>query len=125
MKEDRVVFEFVRTNFYTRRTCHLCGGHTEKVDVLTEVKQGAEEGLRVCEQCLRAGTEAVYAKMERHAAWLEQRAADVRGLVGRLELPSYAEWEAEMDKAGAEYRQAMLSEERQEPATENQDDQPF
>ena len=68
-----------------------CGGHTEKVPVLAEGKD--EHGtVRVCEQCLQAGD--IDARLEKTAAHLDAQAALTRKLIGRLQVPSYAEWKA-------------------------------
>ena len=81
-------FKLVQTNVFTRWPCHLCGGCTEKVSILCE----AENGFRICEQCLRAGD--LDAKLIVHAEQLECNAAELRSYVGRLKVPSYAEWHA-------------------------------
>jgi hypothetical protein len=85
--------ELKATNFYTRWTCHCCGGHTEKVGVLCEVPADHElhAGFRVCERCLEAGD--INARLLKHAAQLEQEAAELRSLAGRLVVPSFVEWE--------------------------------
>ena len=84
---SKITVKLVETNFLTRWPCHVCGSCTEKVAILAE----AENGLRVCESCLRAGD--IDARLERHAAALEAEAAEVRKLIGRLVVPTYAEWQ--------------------------------
>ena len=49
-------------------------------------------GLLVCEFCLEAGAVAIDERLERYAAALEATAAATRALIGRLVVPSYAEW---------------------------------
>jgi len=105
---DKITFEFTTTNVYTRWPCHICGGHTEKVSILCEVLAGEHEGLRICESCLEAGKDKVNARLESHIAQLERRAAYKRSLVGRLEFPSYRDWE----KAGQKYEHEWEEAER-------------
>jgi hypothetical protein len=82
---------FVRTGFFTRWPCHVCGGHTEKVEVLTEVKcVDGDVALRVCETCLEAGD--IDKRLEDHAARLVSEAARLRNLIGRLKVPTFAQW---------------------------------
>ena len=81
----RIKFELVPTNVFTRWHCHICGGHTEKVSVLCEA-----EGLRICETCLEE--RRFDERLESHAGELEQEAARLRGLVGRIDAPTFDEW---------------------------------
>jgi hypothetical protein len=87
-----IKIELVWTNFYTRWPCRVCGGHTEKVGVLAE----GPGGIRVCEKCLKAGD--IDARLERHAAELEEIASLTRSLVGRLQVPTFEEWQDEEDR---------------------------
>lgn len=102
MNAKKVVFDFVRTNFLTRWPCHVCGGCTEKVIILCEVARGKHEGLRICEQCLRAGKRKVDTRLRAHIARLEADANELRSLIGRLEAPTYRAWlKAEKQADGA------------------------
>jgi hypothetical protein len=109
--EGPINVELTRTNFFTRRPCTVCGGCTEKVDVLAE-----GHGVRVCESCLRDGD--IDGRLERHAAQLEADAKQIRGLIGRLRTPTYQAWLAEMDLCEAEYRRCTVEE---LPARRNED----
>jgi hypothetical protein len=95
---EMIEVKLERTNFFTRWPCTVCGGHTEKVEVLAE-SEG--RGVRVCERCLQCGD--IDGHLARHAAELEQEAARLRSLIGRLKVPTYQEWEAEMDRCNAEF----------------------
>jgi hypothetical protein len=79
---DKIVFTLERTNFYTRLPCTVCGGCTDKDDIICESSVGY-----LCHRCIRDGN--LDRKLEAHAAGLERRAAQVRGLIGRLQAPSY------------------------------------
>jgi hypothetical protein len=81
----KIKIELVKTRFFTRYPCDVCGGCTEKVSVLAR-----GHDLLVCETCLEAGD--IDERLKRHAAAL--MAAVTRGLIGRLQVPSWAEWQA-------------------------------
>lgn len=87
---DKIIVSLVSSNFLTRWPCHVCGGHTEKVSILAEVTEGEYKGFRVCETCLE--TRDFDKKLVETAERLEQQSVELRELVGRLEVPSYAEW---------------------------------
>ena len=84
--------ELVCASMCTRWACHVCGGHTEKESVLCEVPKSHEThaGFRVCEKCLEDGD--LDAKLLHHATTLEAQAAALRDTVGRLRVPSFADW---------------------------------
>ena len=107
--KKKVKFEFVEVHYFTRYPCHVCGGCTDKVNILCEVKTGQDKGMRICEQCLQAGKEQVDARLQAHAKELEKGAVHMRSmarymrtLVGCLEIPTY---EA-LEKANEEYVKA-------------------
>ena len=85
--DGKIKIELVKSDFLTWHPCSVCGGYTEKVTVLAR-----GHGLLVCETCLKAGN--IDERIERHAAALEAMAAKTRALIGRLVVPSYAEWQA-------------------------------
>jgi hypothetical protein len=101
MKQIEIKLE--RTDVFTRWYCHVCGGCTGKVGVLAEGEDTINGGgvVRVCEQCLEAGD--IDARLERRAAHLEACAAEARALIGNLKVPTFAEWEAEIDKCNAKH----------------------
>jgi hypothetical protein len=109
---SEIAVELVSTNFFTRWPCTVCGGHTEKVGVLAEATircEGDETAtIRVCERCLEAGD--IDARLERNAADLELAAAARRGLIGRLKVPTYAEWEAREEREDVAHFAAHESE---------------
>ncbi len=93
MRAAPIRAELVPTNFSTRYSCHCCGGSTERVGVLCEVPEShpTHAGFRVCERCLEAGNPAE--KMRKHVDALEQRAAALRDIADRLQVPSFADWQ--------------------------------
>ena len=105
-KEEKVRFELVSTNVHTRWPCHVCGGCTEKEPILCEVPDGPYKGLRICEFCLQAGKEKVNERLEKQIKSLEDQITELRSLAGRLEFPTYEEWQA----AYEEYERAWLEE---------------
>jgi uncharacterized membrane protein YgcG len=115
MTTDLIEIKLTRTNFLTRHHCHVCCGCTEKVAILAEGElvqpTGHSHGegedtfiIRVCERCLEEGQEKIDTKLELHARQLEAGAAQTRALIGRLRIPSYADWQAaeEADDARVE-----------------------
>ena len=96
MRKQKIKVELVETNFFTRWPCHVCGGTTDKVPILAEVRKGRFKGFRVCERCIeKRGFDAaisVYAKrLERET---QKKVAELRALVGRLNVPTYEEYKA-------------------------------
>jgi hypothetical protein len=105
--------KLVETGGYYRRPCHVCGGSTEKNRIGTEVTvpvfDGGEAQLIICEFCLEAGN--IDERLACHADRLERMATDLRGLVGRLKVPSYREWEDANQKAEQEVLREQLIDE--------------
>jgi hypothetical protein len=94
----KIELKLVRTNYVTRWPCTICGGHTEKVLVLTEYSDPSGEVLvRVCEHCLESGD--IDGRLKKHADIFEGLAQHTRALVGLLKVPTYEEWEAEEQRA--------------------------
>ena len=89
---DPVTVRLVPSRFLTRWKCHVCGGHTEKVPILAEVMAGEHAGFRVCEACIESRD--FDQKLQAHAQELEEYAAVVRSLIGRLRVPTLAEYRA-------------------------------
>ncbi len=102
MEKQKVKFELVESKSLTRHPCHVCGGSTDKVPILAEVKEGQFKGLRVCEQCMEKRD--FDARLLAYAEALEANAALVRSLVGRLEVPTFEEYQARY----AEYELKIL-----------------
>jgi methylphosphotriester-DNA--protein-cysteine methyltransferase len=96
---EAVKVEFVSTNVFIHWPCDACGGKTDKVSVLAEVRSGQFAGFRVCEQCLERGQEATRSRMLNHADDLEREATRCRSLSSRIELPTFDEWEAKEKQA--------------------------
>jgi len=88
--ENKVGFEFVRTNYFTRFPCHICGGCTEKVGILCEVKDGPYKGWRVCEQCLKSGD--VEKRLQENIKRTIEELLELSELAGRLVVPTYEQW---------------------------------
>jgi len=98
MTTDAMIeIKLTTTNVFTRWPCHVCGGCTEKVEVLAE-SDGAKDGsIRVCERCLEAGN--IDERLAKHADDIDAWAAQVRALIGRLKVPTFAEWKAYSERA--------------------------
>ncbi len=93
-----IEIKLTKTNFFTRWPCTICGGCTEKVAILAEgTQQLSDDGeirtVRVCETCLEGGDGlGIDARLDLHARGLEGQAAMARSLIGRLKVPTFAEW---------------------------------
>jgi hypothetical protein len=100
--EDRKMIEmkFVQSDFITRWPCHVCGGCTEKVEILVEGVDESDNEIRICETCLKE-REQIDVKLEKHAEYLLDQAAWLRSLIGRINAPSHAEWKAAMEAYNA------------------------
>ena len=98
MATSEIEIKLRDTNFFTRYPCTVCGGCTEKVAILAEGTQrlsdnGESRTVRVCESCLEGGDGlGIDARLDLHARSLEGNAALIRGLIGRLKVPTFAEW---------------------------------
>lgn len=103
MTDGVIKISLTPTNCLTRWHCHVCGGQTGKDPVLAEGEQDLpSDGLpgrkgrivRVCEQCLKgADGVSLDERLETFARQLEYEAEITRAMIGKLEVPSYAEWE--------------------------------
>ncbi len=95
---EPISIELVETNFFTRYPCTVCGGCTEKVAILAEGTQrlsddGECRTVRVCETCLEGSDDlGIDDRLDLHARALEADAALIRGMIGRLKVPTFAEW---------------------------------
>ena len=99
-----IEIKLTETTFFTRWPCTVCGGCTEKVAILAEgtlqlSDDGESRTIRVCESCLEGGDGlGIDARLDLHARALEGEAALVRGMIGQLKVPTFAEWcEAERE----------------------------
>lgn len=91
---ERIEMQLVHSRFFTRWPCTFCGGVTEKVAILCEGSTPEGLEIRASERCLHAGQDRLAARLQENAKELEDTAAFLRTLVGRVSLPSFAEWEA-------------------------------
>ena len=95
---EPIFVELVETNFFTRYPCTVCGGCTEKVAILAEGTQrlsddGESRTVRVCEGCLEGSNGlGIDDRLDLHARALDGEAALIRSLIGRLKVPTFAEW---------------------------------
>ena len=98
-----IKIELTESKFFTRWPCTVCGGCTEKVNILaqSDPKIEGKTVIRVCETCLQRG--GIDDKLEEHAQSLEAFAAYVRSLRGRLDVPSFSEWEAKVEEVEASW----------------------
>jgi hypothetical protein len=96
MSGGTVKAELCRAPALMRYPCHLCGGVTYKVPVHCVVQSGDYAGLRVCERCLERHTSpgSVDDALTARAREVLREANRLLTLVGRLQLPSFAEWSA-------------------------------
>ena len=97
MTTDKIEMKLVVSRSLTRVPCHICGGCTEKVNTWCEAET---DDIRVCETCLQEGN--IDERLREHAEGLERYAAHVRSLIGRLIVPTRAEWDAAEKKANDE-----------------------
>ena len=112
-KPTTIEVELVETHFFTRWPCTVCGGCTEKVAILAEGRQslsndGESRLVRVCEYCLQAGE--IDARLELHARQIEAEAALLRDMIGRLQVPTYAEYLAYTEQHQVGWRDAYEKE---------------
>jgi len=111
--ERMIIMQLTRTNVFTRWPCHICGAETEKVAMLCE---GDADGtlLRCCEVCIRGGQGQLDGRIRNNIASLEQHVEFLRSIVGRVSIPTYAEWQVAEERAfddecGTENGEAELS----------------
>jgi hypothetical protein len=112
---DPIQISLVQTNVLTRWPCDVCGGCTDKVSVLAEGIDERGNTVRVCETCLKDGD--IDRRLKEHADRLAWAVANCRSLIGRLKVPTYAEWKAGVKKVDDEYeRLAALEEAKANPS---------
>lgn len=105
-KPNAIEVELVESNFLTRWPCTVCGGCTEKVPILAEGRQplsndGESRKIRVCENCLQFGE--IDEKLDLHARQIEAEAVLLREMIGRLQVPTFAEWQARCEQHEREW----------------------
>jgi len=99
MEAEKIELKFVETKFLCRRSCTICGGHTEKDYVLVEAEIPGGT-VRGCWRCLKGDNAdnrgcTVDERLAKHAERLEDYARHIRSLVGRVRVPSFQAWQAE------------------------------
>jgi hypothetical protein len=102
MEAERIALKFVHSKLLTRRSCTICGGHTEKDYVLVEAETRWGT-VRACWRCLKGDNAdkrgfTIDERLARHAERVEKHARFVRSLIGHLKVPSYREWQAEQKR---------------------------
>jgi hypothetical protein len=80
-----IEMKLTRTSFLTRWPCHICGGETEKDQVLCEAEicddaELPDGTIRVCAECLAARN--IDERLKRTAKMYEDWAVMTRGLIG-------------------------------------------
>jgi hypothetical protein len=110
MKEAVTIttMKLVRTNFHTRWPCDVCGCHTEKVSILCEGVVG-DRLIRCCETCLEEGQEQIDKFLRSHAYRISAHAQFVAGLIGRLKIPSFAEYQAATKEVDEEFKREFAA----------------
>jgi hypothetical protein len=88
----KVEMKLVETKYFTRWRCDVCGDHTGKVRILCEgYDRQADSLIRVCGECL--AHDDIDGQLQKHADHLEEYAAFLRGFIGRLQVPTFAQWQ--------------------------------
>lgn len=105
---EKVRFGFVETRFFTRYPCHICGGVTEKDVIIVEVLEGEFKGLRICPFCLESGD--TDGRLQKHIDRLLSEAEELRSLMGRIEAPTYQEWQKKTEEHEREWKKQHLAE---------------
>ena len=135
-KPTTIEVKLVKAFGYRRRPCTVCGGWTEKIPILAEGRQDLSSGdyhagehriVRVCETCLRLG--AIDDRLELHARQMEAAAQSLREMIGRLQVPTFEEWQARCEQHEREWmknNEKLISERIEEiEASAASDDCPF
>jgi hypothetical protein len=112
-----IEIKLVETHAYQRLACTVCGGWTEKHSVKAET-----DNILVCETCLEAGN--IDERLAENARKLEAYAAAVRSLIGRLRVPSFEQWQAEIDRSNIrdQAQEVLREHESQGDTVETRDD---
>jgi hypothetical protein len=89
--ERNIEIELVQTCVFTRWRCTVCGDFTEKVSVLAEANDQFGV-IRVCEFCLLDGN--IDDRLRERVACEPELAPRLQHLIGKLNVPTFQEWEA-------------------------------
>jgi hypothetical protein len=92
-----------------RLHCTVCGGTTEKFEALAEAEFDGQT-VRVCRQCLKAGADQINARLRRHIFVRQNEIAFLESLVGRLQVPTFEQWQAHDEFLEAEYEGCSVEE---------------
>ncbi len=107
-KPTAIEIALVEARFLTRWPCTVCGGCTDKVPILAEGEQalsndGEFRTVRVCENCLQFGE--IDDRLELRARQMEAEAVLLHEMIGRLQVPTFAEWQACCEQYECEWRE--------------------
>jgi ribosome-binding protein aMBF1 (putative translation factor) len=92
--DTMIEFKFARHYLLPACPCDVCGSYTDKQIAATAELDGTK--LYVCERCLKHGN--IDERLAKHAERMESGVRFLRSLIGRLRVPSYAEWRAAADR---------------------------
>lgn len=87
--------KLVPTHTLIRLLCTVCGSFAERAHIVAEAQvpcEGGNNTVRVCDDCLKSGD--IDAILARHADRMESGVRFLRCLIGKLRVPTHAEWEA-------------------------------
>lgn len=115
---EKVKVELVEAFGFRQRPCHVCGNETEKVAIHAEVMSGPDKGFRVCETCIERRN--FDAALIAHAESLEEMSSALRRMVGRLEVPTFQEYQAASRHADRAAKRAYKKLKRESAAREKQ-----
>ena len=84
--------KLVETDPFTSEVCTVCGFRIPASHGF--IGEVGSPAISVCAACLQSGE--IDQRLEAHAVELLKRAEWLKSLVGRLDVPTYAEWQARM-----------------------------
>lgn len=82
----------------------LCGGCNEKFQVVCLGVDEENALVQLCGECLKSGD--IDGRLERRAQRMEETAKWIRSLKGRIQAPTFKEWEQANEKAEREFERA-------------------
>jgi hypothetical protein len=93
--EDKIIVTMGAPGAWVRFPCVVCGDATDKE--MAVAKLPGDEDMCVCAQCLRKGN--IDKRLRAHIKRLRDDIEFLESLVGRLVVPSYAEYQAANEEA--------------------------
>ena len=100
-----IKFNLIKSDSLIRQHCHICGCRGEREYIWCQVTEGEYKGTRVCTRCIK--NRDFDEVIEKNAQSLEREVEYTRSMIGRLEIPSFEEYNQRTLEEESQYEKAI------------------